>query len=118
LSMFMKLRSTSADHPQAFAIAEGLTEFVLFSGTTASTVNTAIASFSLSGSANLGGAYPGFALNKTGNFSLSTPTGSTQFSPTAFTAETNYTGSFMQNFTTATYLRLEAQTVNVAFAQR
>jgi PA14 domain len=118
LSMFMKLRSSSVDRPPASAMAEGLTEFVLYSGTTASTVTTAIASFSLSGSANLGVAYPGFALNKTGNFRLSTPTGSTQFSPTAFTAETSYTGSFMQNFTTATYLRLEAQTVNVAFAKR
>jgi Legume lectin domain/PA14 domain len=118
LSMFMKLRSTSVDRPPASAIAEGLTKFRLFSGATAGTVTTEIASFSLSGSANLGGAYPGFALNKTGNFSLSTPTGSTQFSPTSFTAETNYTGSFMQNFATATYLRLEAYTVNVAFAQR
>jgi Legume lectin domain/PA14 domain len=118
LSMFMKLRSSSLDRPPAAAIAEGITEVVLFSGATADTVTTAIASFTLVGSANLGVPFPGFALDKTGNFTLSAPTGSTQFSPTAFTAETNYTGSFMQDFTTATYLRLEAQTVNVAFAQR
>jgi hypothetical protein len=95
-----------------------VTEVVLFSGATADTVDTAIASFTLVGLANLGVPFPGFALNQTGSFTLSAPTGSTQFSPTAFTAETNYTGSFMQNFSTATYLRLEAQTVNVAFAQR
>jgi hypothetical protein len=118
LSMFMKLRSISLDRPPADAIAEGITEIVLFSGATANTVTTPIASFSLVGSANLGGPFPGFGLNKTGGFTLSAPTGSTQFSPIAFTAETNYIGSFMQNFSTATYLRLEAQTVNVAFAQR
>jgi hypothetical protein len=118
LSMFMKLRSSSVDRPPAAAIAEGVTEVVLFSGATADTVDTAIASFTLVGLANLGVPFPGFALNQTGSFTLSAPTGSTQFSPTAFTAETNYTGSFMQNFSTATYLRLEAQTVNVAFAQR
>jgi hypothetical protein len=118
LSMFMKLRSISLDRPPADAIAEGITEVVLFSGATANTVTTPIASFSLVGLANLGVPFPGFGLNKTGGFTLSAPTGSTQFSPIAFTAETNYIGSFMQNFTTATYLRLEAQTVNVAFAQR
>jgi hypothetical protein len=118
LSMFMKLRSSSLDRPPASAIAEGRTEVVLFSGATANTVTTPIASFSLVGLADLGVPFPGFGLNQTGNFTLSAPTGSTQFSPTAFTAETNYTGSFMQNFTTATYLRLEAQTINIAFAQR
>jgi hypothetical protein len=118
LSMFMKLRSSSLDLPPASAVSEGLTEVVLFSGATADTVDRAIASFSLVGLANLGDPFPGFALNQTGSFMLSAPTGSTQFSPKAFTAETNYTGSFMQDFSTATYLRLEAQTVNVAFAQR
>jgi hypothetical protein len=118
LSMFMKLRSSSLDRPPASAIAEGRTEVVLFSGATANTVTTPIASFTLVGLADLGVPFPGFGLNQTGNFTLSAPTGSTQFSPTAFTAETNYTGSFMQNFTTATYLRLEAQTINIAFAQR
>jgi hypothetical protein len=118
LSMFMKLRSSSLDLPPASAIAEGLTKFVLFSGTTADTVNTEIASFELFGSANLGAPFPGFGLNQTGSFSLSIPTGSTQFSPTAFTAETNYTGSFMQDFSTATYLKLEAAQINRAFAKR
>lgn len=118
LSTFMKLRSSSLDQPPATAIAEGLTEFVLFSGSTANNVTTAIATFSLSGAANLGVPFPGFALDRTGNLNLSGPTGSTQFSPTSFSAETNYTGSFAQTFGTATYLRLEAQTVNVTFAQR
>jgi hypothetical protein len=119
LSTFMTLTAQSRDIPPAIAVAEGLTELVLYAGETAEDVTTELGIFRLQGSADIQTTFPGFTIdNQLPGLQLSTPTGSTRFTASSFFANTAMTGKFQQSFTNATYLRLVQQQANQAYTKQ